>query len=395
MPSSITWLDVSADEQRRMRELASLFTLRDSRDELGLGLLRDAIADALFPGTSTLHTRARYLLFVPWCFQHAARANPGQRARRLDEIERAIISPLRSSIDSQGLLGERAGAALKNLPSSVYWSMLQRYGILSHPTSRADALDMSSPTRRVDDDGNTTIASIWSVPTKPDGFPESIPEGFALRHDEAAWLRDRILEHANGSLLAHLTQVAPDPESSAPWTDAAIRTAPARARGVMEQGEDFSAVMLGAQLLYNYLLAVDADRLTSREDSRVDHYRDALDGWAATLAPRARSWELEELIGTLRAEGTVPSSIPRATRQFITEWSSIVRESDVAAIADNLDAQTIIRRRERLTKGAKARLGNARRLETWGGASGSNRLTFRWSTVQGVVRDIHEGLKRA
>lgn len=65
MASVVTWLDISADEQKRMRELASLFTLRDSRDELGLGLLRDSIADAVFPGTSTLHTRARYQLFVP------------------------------------------------------------------------------------------------------------------------------------------------------------------------------------------------------------------------------------------------------------------------------------------------------------------------------------------
>lgn len=33
MASVIPWLDVSADEQRRMRELAAMFTQRDSRDE--------------------------------------------------------------------------------------------------------------------------------------------------------------------------------------------------------------------------------------------------------------------------------------------------------------------------------------------------------------------------
>lgn len=395
MPSSITWLDVSVDEQRRMRELASMFTLRDSRDELGLGLLRDAIGDALFPGTSTLHTRARYLLFVPWCFQYAARAKPDQRARRLDEIERAIISPLRTSPDARGLLGERAGAALKNLPSSVYWSMLQRYGILAHPASRPEALRASAPTRTVDDDGHTTVSTIWSVPKRPEEFPESISGGFALTRDEAAWLRDRILEHANGSLLAHLVQHAPDPKSAAPWLDDAARTAPERARSVLHQGEDFSAVMHGAQLLYNYLLAVDADKLASPDESRREHYRARIEAWAQTITPRAREWELHSFLDVLRFERTAPPTIPPATREFITTWSSLLRHNDPLDLINDDEAHALIRRREKIAKGAKARLGNPRRLDTWGGASGSSRLTFRWATVQGMVHDIHEGLQRA
>lgn len=67
VPSLIAWLDADTDDQARMREIVKLFTDRDSRDELGLGQVRDAISDGLFPGTSVLLTRARYLLLVPWC----------------------------------------------------------------------------------------------------------------------------------------------------------------------------------------------------------------------------------------------------------------------------------------------------------------------------------------
>ncbi|MCK8476038.1 DUF6361 family protein [Microbacterium aurugineum] len=74
MTSVITWLDVSADEQLRMRELAAMFTQRASRNELGIGQLRDGISDAMFPGASILHTRVRYPLFVPWCFRYAAQS---------------------------------------------------------------------------------------------------------------------------------------------------------------------------------------------------------------------------------------------------------------------------------------------------------------------------------
>ncbi|PVE94109.1 DUF6361 family protein [Microbacterium sp. TPD7012] len=395
MASVVTWLDVSAEEQRRMRELAALFTVRDSRDELGLGLLRDSISDALFPGTSTLHTRARYLLFVPWCFQHAARAKPEQRWRRLDETERSIISPLRSSADPTGLLGERAGAALKNLPSSAYWSMLQRYGILSHPATRAEALAASAMRRSVDDDGQTTASSIWSVPSIPDGFPESIPEGFALAHDEATWLRDRILEHAQGSLLTHLVQHRPEDDSSAPWTDAAAIAAPERAARVLQQAEDFSAVMHGAQLLYNLMLASDAHRLDVADESRIIEYRERLEAWDRELTPRAHKWQLSDLLHVLREEhGSAPTVAP-STRDFITRWTSLVQSTNAGALVDDEGAKALIRQRERVAKGAKARLNNQRRLASWGGASGSARLTFRWSTVRGILTDIDDGLQRA
>ncbi|MGO1736492.1 MAG: DUF6361 family protein, partial [Leucobacter sp.] len=75
MTSTIAWLDASSEEQRRMRDIIRLFADRDSRDELGLGQVRDALGDILFPGSSTLHTRARYLLFIPWIYQEAAARN--------------------------------------------------------------------------------------------------------------------------------------------------------------------------------------------------------------------------------------------------------------------------------------------------------------------------------
>jgi hypothetical protein len=40
------------------------FNEQGSVDELGLGSLRDAISNTLFPGTSVLLTRLRYFLFI-------------------------------------------------------------------------------------------------------------------------------------------------------------------------------------------------------------------------------------------------------------------------------------------------------------------------------------------
>ena len=78
MTASIAWLDVSAEQQRRVRDIIRMFEEPGTWDELGIGPVRDAFSEQLFPGTSVIQTRARYFLFVPWAFKEAARRHRGQ-----------------------------------------------------------------------------------------------------------------------------------------------------------------------------------------------------------------------------------------------------------------------------------------------------------------------------
>ena len=66
--SQISWLDYSEYERRKTLDMIDLFREKGTRDELGIGLIRDALANLLFPGTSTVQTRARYFLFIPWMY---------------------------------------------------------------------------------------------------------------------------------------------------------------------------------------------------------------------------------------------------------------------------------------------------------------------------------------
>src|SRR5689334_836960 len=108
MVSQLAWLDISRAEQQWMRELLKLFSDQESRDELGIGQVRDAFGDLLFPGSSTLHARARYLLIVPWCFIVAARRPDRDQAAELDRIERKVIAALRAAGATDGLIGRQA-----------------------------------------------------------------------------------------------------------------------------------------------------------------------------------------------------------------------------------------------------------------------------------------------
>lgn len=73
MPS-LTWIDHDTEARERSLRILALFQERESRDELGLGGVRDSFADRLFPGTSTIQTRLRYMLFVPWMYRELERA---------------------------------------------------------------------------------------------------------------------------------------------------------------------------------------------------------------------------------------------------------------------------------------------------------------------------------
>ena len=85
--SMFVWLDYSERERQKMLKVVDLFREHDTRDELRVGSVRDAFADMLFPGTSTIMTRARYFLLVAWTYQRLekeriATAQIGTRARR-------------------------------------------------------------------------------------------------------------------------------------------------------------------------------------------------------------------------------------------------------------------------------------------------------------------------
>src|ERR1700681_1137461 len=93
--SAFVWLDCSEREHRKMLDVIDLFREHDTRDEFGIGSVRDAFADMLFPGTSTIMTRARYFLLVPWAYQRLERlrVRSAETAARARQAELNRLSP--------------------------------------------------------------------------------------------------------------------------------------------------------------------------------------------------------------------------------------------------------------------------------------------------------------
>ena len=134
--SSLGWLDSSELERRSVLELVSALNEPGTLDELGIGSIRDTISDSLFPGTSTIQTRARYFLFIPWILQIV---EAGSRRNAEDQVRRLQLR-LCHALDkahgpNAGVIGREAGAMLRRWPLSIYWLGLERWGIRRHPGS--------------------------------------------------------------------------------------------------------------------------------------------------------------------------------------------------------------------------------------------------------------------
>ena len=376
--SSLAWLDTSTDDERRMREIVKMSSDTTTPDDLGIGQVRDGLADLMFPGTSTIHTRPRYFLIIAWIFERAAARHTGTMVTsKANDEERKLIEVLRHPTPARGMIGSRAGKTVLNLPSSIYWAALQRYQILLNPK-----------------------ALTWDVGVPPpDGFPKQLDDGLDLTHDEAEWLRERIMVAAPGTYLAHLLAngLDTDPDDAdAPWLHPALANASAELRGTVEHARLFSLAINGAALIYNLLIAERFDTFSADDDSRADEYRERLSEWAddvETNRAELTSWNLDDFWATVLRGRNTPVS--PATTIFINTWIAEVRTRDPHTMSSDTTIRRMISERERKNKGEHSRLSNDRQIKNWGGSSGSARLNFRWPIVQTMLADIREGLADA
>ena len=53
---ALTWINLTSRDREQMRHVLDLLSGQATVDEMGLGTIRDAFADALFPGTSSIQT---------------------------------------------------------------------------------------------------------------------------------------------------------------------------------------------------------------------------------------------------------------------------------------------------------------------------------------------------
>ncbi len=399
MSATLTWLDLTASDRDRMRQVLDLFNEKGTVDEMGLGSLRDALSEALFPGTSTIQTRLRYVLFIPWIYRQleTRKGAASGVSEQLRKAELDLIEPLLKNGKSQGVIGERSRGSLGRRPSSVYWTALVRWGLFMHERPQGwyhahftSLVRGRTAEATADDPGIAqTRQPTWHprLPDPPATFPREAT--FDLTRKEAVFLQGRLEERCAGTLLAWLAREGSDaPADGCFWGDSAARRADTDIRNTVELARRFSLHVEGMPLLYNLLLAERFRAEHGGDDEFIERYRQGIAEWATSEA--AENHHDPRHLWTFAASRKV--RVPRLQRAFVEAWSQRLADIDPAAIPEDQHLRHLIENRERQLKGPRARLHNPARLLDWSGSVGVGRMNFRWGRVRQMLLDLHQGL---
>ncbi|GAB3032805.1 hypothetical protein GCM10011376_26010 [Nocardioides flavus (ex Wang et al. 2016)] len=392
MVSTFGWLDTDSEQRRKMLEVVDLFKEEGTVDELGIGSIRDALADSLFPGTSVLHTRLRYVMFIPWLMQQAAhKPSPTEMSAEFRTLEYRLIGSLMAGGEELGVIGNRARNNLKRMPSGMYWAALGSWQIRQGDFStegyfrrQHDYRQLSTRTVKADDPEARELLPGSGldphVPPAPNDWLKAVD--FQLTGEEEQYLSDQIATATQGSMLAWLIRNPPRNEPNFVWDIDNLHQAPEHLRDLADHARRFSVVIHGAALMYNLLLA-----RRRRDDSLVAGYVDRLDQWESELLIPSRALE-----GWSRADwwATIQRKNPRLrqpTMQFVNRWIDLLEAGD--SPASSRTAADLIFTRERQIKGGRARLVNQSALDRWSGESGTGRHSFRWPIARAHLGDLY------
>lgn len=411
--STFTWLDHHDEDAQRVREALGAFDEKGMIDPLGFGPVRDALSDILFPGVSTIQTRARYFLLVPWIYRSLddEGIGPHDGARVARERELAVIEALlRGGDDHDGIIGRFARQATKQLPSFVYWGGLGTWGVRRFDGSRYDYMASLGARRLLrrsrtvnvdgvgDGDSPGSGAEPWhpGLPPQPDDLYDAAT--LDLTPDEALFLQGRILDTVPDTYLALLVRDGrSDQSADMPWQHPLAPAAPPNLRRQLDHAGLFSLAAWGAGLVYN----LELSRLLEHDGGEplpADYSAD-VEKWTEAMAEQGdqyAAWDRRDFWRLILAENP---RVPGSVRRFVDWWLDLAVEHALGRATAHNDVTASrrirdeLRNREAAIKGPRAKLANRRARERSPGAQGDVQLGFRWRQVGRVIGDIQRGLE--
>ena len=142
MQAGFGWIDFSEEHRDRVFSVVDLLSAEGSVDELGIGVIRDAIADWLFPGVSTIQTHPKYFIIIPQILlSYLKKFHNKEKLPILKdyvhEQEKRIMHQLSKNYnyaEGNGIIGvnvSRNNGELARYPTSVYWNGLRKHGIIN------------------------------------------------------------------------------------------------------------------------------------------------------------------------------------------------------------------------------------------------------------------------
>lgn len=222
------WIDFSKTERNKVLNVLDLLGEQGVLDELGISTIRDGFSDLLFPGTSTIQTRAKYFLIVPYALkdlEFTDDVSSNILNKSFDKMEEECARALYNKHPQElGIIGRNAilqESWVKRPPSSIYMAGLRTFGIFNFKSianyikyissQKQEKRNSSNSGNKVDndegsqDDANIALNQFYhllNIPTYEKNWFSNLD--INLTYDEGQFLKDQIISNCKGSLMAFI-----------------------------------------------------------------------------------------------------------------------------------------------------------------------------------------------
>lgn len=390
------WIDFSKSERNKVLSVLDLLSESGTLDELGIAPIRDGFANLFFPGTSTIQTRAKYFMIVPYALkdlEYSSETNPNRMLRTFDEVERKCGEMLISNGEgTDGIIGSRSLAQnkwVKRTPADIYWAGLRNYGIFTGGTlslseyiramcalknQKATITKLGNRNDNADaDEGDDKDAGelfrmqFWKIPTYKDGWMEGL--SIKLSSEEGSFLRQQIITAYPDSMLAFILQNSIT-EIFACKTfqelGGLITIFPEQIQDDYYLANTFSGFLFVLRVIYNIVVSEGQNEAAN-----------ALWGEFQPDLSELADVDLDAIFARLSVYRNVPLCA------FLRKAQGLMKNADLDGL------KTEIKRRERELKTSRAKTLHPGEFErnTW---FGGGELDYRFGNAKVIIRDIFE-----
>ncbi len=389
------WIDFSKSERNKVLSVLDLLSEAGTLDELGIAPIRDGYANIFFPGTSTIQTRAKYFMIVPYALkdmEYSSESNPNRILKAFDEVEKNCGKRfLTNGEDTNGIIGSRSlgqGRWVKRTPADIYWAGLRNYGIFTGGTlslaeyvramcalknQKSTLTKLGNRNDTEDSDGDDKDAGelfrmqFWHIPTYDSHWEDDL--NIKLTEEEGDFLKRQIIQAYPNSMMAHILKnkmIEILEAEDFTELDSMMNLFPNEIQADYVLAKDFSGFLYVLRTIYNMIVS-DGENMDANSEWKI-------------LKPSLKELadvDLETIFGRLQIFGN-------------TFLCNFLRKEKELMIDGNLEGiKTEIRRRERELKQTRAKTMHPGEFDptVW---YGGGALDYRFGNAKVIMRDIFE-----
>ena len=388
------WIDFSQNERNKILEILDNLTKPGTLDELGIGYIRDKFSNIFFPGTSTLQSRAKYFLVVPYIIKDVLdeyKRNMDIK-KILDNLNKAEEDFARKVLknkhgDNESLIGKNAlqqDKWVQKQPSYIYWSGIKSYriidtdlslynyiqDILNDKTHNSFSYDKKED-KDIDDDKefskNYTIKPYFENWHKKDNIDLS------LTREETEYLKTQIIQSHETSLMAYILmnkkrmKSFKEVETFDAFTDDLI---PEHLKKQYAYAKKFSNFVYVLWVIYNLAITDNGNTHAAVKYGILENE-----------LPEIASINLGEMYKLLEVDES------DSLCYFLNKAKEYMQVKNIKELKKIICMREIALKQDR----AKCKNKDKNNPEQW---YGGEKLNYRFYTARMIIKDIYNGLEK-